>query len=414
MALRNDADLIIKEAIKKVLPDEAVAHAINSKLENGGFNNGKLIVVSAGKAGWQMAKAASDILGDKIDAGVCVTKYDHVKGKIPNFSCYEAGHPIPDENSFLGTGKALDLVAGLSSNDTVLFLLSGGGSALFEKPLVDGAELAVITTQLLACGAEITEINTIRKRLSAVKGGKFAKLCEPAHVFSIVLSDILGDPLDMIASGPAYPDSSSSEDALNIISKYNIRLSEKANALMHEETPKELTNVETMITGSVKNLCAAAASVCSSLGYETVVLTDQLSCVAREAGSFMASIAKSYASSGSGKKAFIAGGETVVHLTGKGMGGRNQELALAGADIISGLDNVCLFSVGSDGTDGPTDAAGGYVDGSTASALKNMGINIYDVLADNDAYNALKKTDGLIITGATGTNVNDFAVVLIS
>lgn len=413
MSLRNDADLIIKEAIKRVLPDEAVAKALNDKLHNGGFGEGKLIVVSAGKAGWQMAKAASDILKDRIDAGVCVTKYDHVMGEIPGIKCFEAGHPVPDENSFAGTQEALALVDNLTAEDTVLFLLSGGGSALFEKPLVSGAELADITSQLLACGADIIEINTIRKRLSAVKGGKFAKLCEPAHVFSIVLSDILGDPLDMIASGPAYPDSTSSEDACGIIKKYGIKLSKDAEALMNVETPKALSNVETMITGSVKNLCNAAADVCRSLGYDPIMLTDQLTCEAREAGSFMAAIAKTYAAAGTGSKAFIAGGETVVHLTGHGKGGRNQELALAAAEGISGLDNVCVFSVGSDGTDGPTDAAGGYVDSSTAKVLKSQGVNIYDVLKDNDAYNALKKTDGLIITGATGTNVNDFAVVLI-
>jgi len=413
MGLRNDAEIIVNEAIKHVLPDEAVAEAINAKLQNGGFGSGKLIVVSAGKAAWQMAKAASDILKDRIDAGICITKYDHAMGDIKDFKCIEAGHPVPDDNSFAGTAEALLLVDKLSEEDTVLFLLSGGGSALFEMPLVSGVELANVTSQLLACGADIVEINTIRKRLSAVKGGKFAKICEPAHVFSIVLSDILGDPLDMIASGPAYPDSTSSEDAIAIIKKYGIKLSDEANELMKVETPKVLDNVETMITGSVRNLCSAAADACKSLGYEPVILTDRLTCVAREAGSFMASIAKTYAGFSEGGKAFIVGGETVVHLTGKGKGGRNQELALAAADEIAGLDNVCVFSVGSDGTDGPTDAAGGYVDGNTAAVLKAQGISVYDALKENDAYNALKKSDGLIITGPTGTNVNDFAVVLV-
>lgn len=413
MSLRNDADLIIKEAIKRVLPDEAVAKALNDKMQSGGFGSGKLIVISAGKAGWQMAKAAYDILKDHIDAGVCVTKYDHVMGEIPGFKCIEAGHPVPDDNSFRGTEEALKLVENLTADDTVLFLLSGGGSALFEKPLVSGTELADITSQLLACGADIVEINTIRKRLSAVKGGKFAKICEPASVFSIVLSDILGDPLDMIASGPAYPDSTSCEDACEIIKKYGIKLSEETSALMKVETPKALTNVETMITGSVKNLCNAAADACKSLGYEPVMLSDQLTCEAREAGSFLAAIAKTYAASNAKGKAFIVGGETVVHLTGHGKGGRNQELALAAAEGIDGLENVCVFSVGSDGTDGPTDAAGGYVDSDTKKVLKAQGINIYDVLKNNDAYNALKLTNGLIITGATGTNVNDFSVVLI-
>jgi len=408
MTLRKDADVIIKESIHRVLPDEAVAQA----LKQASFGSGKLVVVAAGKAAWQMAKAASDILKSRIDAGVVVTKYDHVKGPIENMTCYEAGHPVPDENSFIGTQAALDLVSDLSSDDTVLFLLSGGGSALFEKPLVTPEELTDITKQFLACGAEITEINTIRKRISAVKGGKFAQICEPAHVFSIVLSDILGDPLDMIASGPAYPDSSTCEKACEIVRKYNLNLSEEALQLLHIETPKELTNVETMITGSVKNLCNAAADAAKTLGYEPVFLTDQLTCQAKEAGSFLAAIAKSYQNTEK-SLAFIAGGETVVHLTGKGKGGRNQELALSAAEGLAECRDTAVFSIGSDGTDGPTDAAGGYVDHTTKTVLKEQGVDIYQVLSDNDAYHALEKSNGLVITGATGTNVNDVAVLLI-
>lgn len=408
MTLRKDADVIIKESIHRVLPDEAVAQA----LKQASFGSGKLVVVAAGKAAWQMAKAASDILKSRIDAGVVVTKYDHVKGPIENMTCYEAGHPVPDENSFIGTQAALDLVSDLSSDDTVLFLLSGGGSALFEKPLVTPEELTDITKQFLACGAEITEINTIRKRISAVKGGKFAQICAPAHVFSIVLSDILGDPLDMIASGPAYPDSSTCEKACEIVRKYNLNLSEEALQLLHIETPKELTNVETMITGSVKNLCNAAADAAKTLGYEPVFLTDQLTCQAKEAGSFLAAIAKSYQHTEK-SLAFIAGGETVVHLTGKGKGGRNQELALSAAEGLAECRDTAVFSIGSDGTDGPTDAAGGYVDHTTKTVLKEQGVDIYQVLSDNDAYHALEKSNGLVITGATGTNVNDVAVLLI-
>lgn len=408
MTLRKDADLIIRESIHRVLPDEAVAQA----LKQASFGSGKLVVVAAGKAAWQMAKAASDILKDHIDAGVVVTKYNHVKAPIDKMTCYEAGHPVPDENSFIGTQAALDLVSDLTSNDTVLFLLSGGGSALFEKPLVTPDELTDITKQFLACGADITEINTIRKRISAVKGGKFAKICYPAHVFSIVLSDILGDPLDMIASGPAYPDSSTSEKALEIVKKYNLKLSEDAMKLLYEETPKELANVETVITGSVRNLCIAAADAAKALGYEPVFLTDQLTCQAKEAGSFLAAIAKSYQNTDK-SLAFIAGGETVVHLTGNGKGGRNQELALAAAEGLADCKDTAVFSIGSDGTDGPTDAAGGYVDHNTKAVLKEQGVDIYHVLTNNDAYHALEKSNGLIITGATGTNVNDVAVLLI-
>lgn len=408
MGLREDADRIVRESIRRVLPDEAVSRALAGK----DFGNGRVYVVAAGKAAWQMANTAAEILGDRMEAGVAVTKYDHVKGDIPGMKCFEAGHPVPDANSFAGTQAALELVENLREEDTVLFLLSGGGSALFEKPLIPEEELADITKQLLACGADIVEINTIRKRISAVKGGKFAKLCEPARVFGIVLSDILGDPLDMIASGPAYPDSTTCAQAAAIAEKYQLELSEKARELLGQETPKTLRNVETVITGSVRNLCRAAADACRELGYEPVVLTDQLSCEAREAGAFLAAIAKSHQESEK-SLAFLAGGETVVHLTGTGMGGRNQELALAAAQGIAGLSDTAVFSVGSDGTDGPTDAAGGYCDGTTKEALQKQGVDIYQVLRQNDAYHALEKSGGLIITGATGTNVNDVAVVLI-
>ena len=405
--LRAHADAIIESSINAVKPDEAVARALSGK-----EFPGRVVLVAAGKAGWQMAKAAHDCLGDRIDTGVVVTKYDHVMGPIANYDCYEAGHPVPDENSFRGTQAALDLVADLQPEDTVLFLLSGGGSALFEKPLVPGAVLQDVTQQLLACGADIVEINTIRKRLSAVKGGRFAQLCAPAQVFSIVLSDILGDPLDMIASGPAYPDTSTCEQAVSIAEKYALKLDDATRELLTKETPKALDNVTTQITGSVRELCVAAAAACEKLGYEPVMLTDQLCCQAKEAGSFLASVLKTHAASGK-NLAFLAGGETVVHLTGKGMGGRNQELALAAAIGMDGNQNMAVFSVGSDGTDGPTDAAGGYTDGDTAAELRAKGIEIFNVLKDNDAYNALKEVGGLVFTGPTGTNVNDVAVALL-
>ena len=404
--LRANADTIIREAIRAVLPDAAVRRALAGFAPGGG----RVLLVAAGKAAWQMAHAAVAALGS-VDAGVVVTKYGHVKGKIPGVTCYEAGHPVPDENSFAATAAALSLVQGLTAEDTVLFLLSGGGSALFEQPLLPGAELQDITGQLLACGADIVEMNTIRKRLSAVKGGRFALACAPAKVYSIVLSDILGDPLDMIASGPAVPDRSTCAEALAVVEKYSLRLSDAARALLGQETPKELSNVETQITGSVRQLCAAAAAACEKLGYRPILLTDCLDCEARQAGRFLADIARTHAGSGE-KLAFLAGGETVVRLTGRGLGGRNQELALAAAPGLAGLA-AAVFSVGSDGTDGPTDAAGGYADGDTLAALAARGLEVHAVLADNDAYHALKAVDGLLMTGPTGTNVNDVAVALI-
>ena len=405
--LRAHADFITAAAIDAVKSDEAVRRALSGQIFPG-----RVLLVAAGKAAWQMANAARDTLGSRIESGIVITKYAHVMGPIGNFICREAGHPVPDENSFSATREALALVSGLTEKDTVLFLLSGGGSALFEDPLVPGAILQDITNQLLACGADIVEINTIRKRLSAVKGGRFARHCAPAQVFSIVLSDILGDPLDMIASGPAAPDSSTCDQAIAIAKKYQLQLPDQTWDLLRQETPKELTNVTTRITGSVRELCSAAANACRELGYEPVILTDRLCCQAREAGSFLASILKTHAGS-SKKLAFIAGGETVVQLTGKGKGGRNQELALAAAPGILGIPGAAVFSIGSDGTDGPTDAAGGYVDFETAGELNRHGIDIYQVLQNNDAYHALQAVGGLIITGPTGTNVNDVAVALL-
>lgn len=406
-SLREKADQIIRESLDAVMPDRAVEKA----LENFQGCGGRTVLVAAGKAAWQMAAAAVRVLG-QVDDGIVITKYDHVKGEIPGVECREAGHPVPDENSFFATEKALEKVSGLTEKDTVLFLLSGGGSALFEKPLIPGEELQDITRQLLACGADIVEMNTIRKRLSGVKGGRFALACMPARVNAVVLSDILGDPLDMIASGPAYPDTSTCQQANAIIEKYHLNLSEKAQALMQEETPKDLANVTTQITGSVRELCEAAGKAASALGYESVLLTDELCCEAREAGSMLASILRTHAKDGK-RLCYIAGGETVVHLTGKGKGGRNQELALAAAPGIAGIPNACVFSVGSDGTDGPTDAAGGYVDGDTLDRLKEKNLDVFTVLSNNDAYTALGAAGGLIITGPTGTNVNDVAVALL-
>ena len=408
MSIHQDAQTIIQQALQACLPDQAVRRALEQK----DFGPGKLCLVAAGKAAWQMASCAADLLGDRLQAGVVVTKHGHSMGNIPHCAIWEGGHHVPDEGSFQGTQAAIDLVSGLTAEDTVIFLVSGGGSALFERPLVPAEDLARLTQELLSCGADIVEMNTIRKRLSAVKGGRFAQLCAPARVYSIVLSDILGDPLDMIASGPAYPDSSTCAQALAVAEKYGLHLTDQMRQLLGEETPKKLDNVETVITGSVRILCAAAAESCEKLGYQATVLTDQLCCQAREAGSFLASIALTHKNTDK-PLAFIAGGETVVRPTGTGKGGRNQELALAAAPGIAGLDNALIFSLGSDGTDGPTNAAGGLVDGSTQARLAEQGVSIHAVLQDNDAYHALERVGGLIQTGPTGTNVNDVAVVLL-
>ena len=409
MKLRETAVEIAREAIDAVKPDAAVRRALSSAAFDPA---GKVLLVAAGKAAWRMAAAASNILGDRLARGIVVTKYGHLEHPLPRIVCHEAGHPVPDENSFRATEAVLDFVKGLSPHDTVVFLLSGGGSALFEAPLVSGVELADVTRQLLACGADIVEINTIRKRLSRVKGGRFAAACAPARIFPVVLSDILGDPLDMIASGPAATDTSTCAQAQAIVTKYNLKLSPGVLACLAQETPRVVENVETVVAGSVRELCAAAASACTARGFAPEVIDTAVADEARVAGRRLAEIVRAHEADGV-RRAFIMGGETVVKLTGHGKGGRNQEFALAAAPILDGLPNVALISVGSDGTDGPTDAAGGCVDGETAARLRARGLSADRALAENDAYPTLAAVDGLVVTGPTGTNVNDVAIGLV-
>lgn len=410
--LRKDAKQIIDEAIASVQPDAAVRRALSNIV----FSE-HVYIVAIGKAGWQMANAAVSYLqenGIKYEKGIVITKYHHVMGQLPRIHCVEAGHPVPDENSFKGTQEVLSMVKDLTEEDMVLFLVSGGGSALFEKPRISKKELSDITEQLLASGADIVEMNTIRKRLSEVKGGRFALACMPAMVETVVLSDIVGDPMDMIASGPAYPDASSCADAGKIAKKYKLRLSAEAEKCLKDETPKELRNVHTQIIGSVRQLCKAAQKACKELGYKPRILAEDVTAEAREVGwdfAQLSLIKKNHAEKN--KIALIAGGETIVHLQGKGRGGRNQELAFSAMKVIAGQKDIAIFSVGSDGTDGPTDAAGGYVDGDSYEALRNAGLSYEEILQDNDCYHGLQAIDGLVLTGPTGTNVNDFWVALI-
>ena len=255
-------------------------------------------------------------------------------------------------------------------------------------------------------------MNAVRKRLSAVKGGRFAQHCAPARVVSILLSDVLGDRPDVIGSGPAVPDPSTSGEALEAAAQAGLLPDAALEALLRQETPKMLENARWHVVGGVRLLCAAAEETCRRLGYAPFVLTDRLSCEAREAGRFLSAAAQYHA--GRGKAlALLAGGETVVHVTGSGLGGRNQELALAAAPGLEGLSDAAVFSFGSDGTDGPTDAAGGYADGQTAAILRALGRTAEAWLDDNDAWHALAQTGGLLRTGPTGTNVNDLSVLLI-
>lgn len=447
MTLLDDQQQIIQTALRENLPDQAVIQAL-SRLPH---PTGRRLLVAFGKAAWQMAHAAYTATSVPFDGGIVITKYQHAQGAIGSFQIFEAGHPLLDENSVRATRAALRLVDHLTSEDQVIVLISGGGSALFEDPLLSLDELADFNAQLLASGANITEVNTIRKRFSRVKGGRLAALCAPASVYSIILSDILGDPLDMIASGPTVPDASTAAEALAIAERYGLRLTPSQLALLQEETPKQLVNSHPTLSGSVRLLAESARRACLALGYEAEILTTGLDGEAREAGRFMGHIARTLAEARDGavqeagrfmdkivppsaterdgvtpltpantdgqrgkrKRALIFGGETVVHLTGHGRGGRNQEIALAAAEPLAHLRNVMVFSFGSDGTDGPTDAAGGWVDGTSFDQLNAAGYPPDGVLKENNAYEALHAIDGLIMTGPTGTNVNDLSIILI-
>ena len=414
-----------KTMVSTIIADNMPSKSVKNAISTHDFGDSKVYLVAIGKAAWTMAKAACDYLGDTIKEGVIITKYDHSQGDIPRMQIYEAGHPVSDENTVIATNAVLNLVGSLGVGDTVLFLVSGGGSALFEAPL-DGVtlqDMAALTNEMLASGADITEINTVRKRLSKVKAGRFAEICKPANIFAIVLSDVLGDRLDTIASGPAAPDKTTSEEAFYIVEKYGLKLSPGQAKHIKNETPKAVSNVKAIVTGSVRSLCESAAACAKALGFTPYVLTASLNCEAAEAGKFLAAIAydiqdtqvdlcKEQLIHFQKPCAIIVGGETVVKVNGNGKGGRNQELALSAARGIAGLCDTVIFSLGSDGTDGPTDAAGGMVDGDTVARLGAIGVNIDKILANNDSYNGLKAIDSLIITGPTGTNVNDVAVLL--
>ena len=420
--LHENALDIFNAAVQSVLPEPAVEKALTEWLNTWEqvLQKGNTIVISMGKAAWRMAAAAHQVMGRHITAGLVITKEGHSQGPIPSFEIMEAGHPVPDHRSVAAGERAMELVKNLTDKDHVIMLISGGGSALFEKPMkgVTLEEIMGITGQLLKAGASIDEINTIRKRLSAVKGGKFASLCQPATMFSIVLSDVLGDRLDVIASGPGVPDRSTSREAKEIAIKYKLPMSQMVKRALEEETPKTVSHHETVIAGNVSLLCQQAAQEAKRRGYTPLVLTTTLDCEARDAGKMLAAMAREICSpeeSGCGLSspcAVICGGETIVHVTGNGKGGRNQELALSAAFGIEKLENIVILSAGSDGTDGPTDAAGGLVDGQSLHRMRQRGIQPGKSLADNDSYHALKDSGDLVITGPTGTNVNDLMMIL--
>lgn len=408
--LHSDAAALISQALSDSAPQKAVSRA----LEEIASDPRPVTLVAIGKAAWTMAEAASSDLGKRVKQGIVITKYGHSKGDLPSLEIFEAGHPVVDEASLRATARALEMVDPLTGDDLVVFLVSGGGSALFEDPLIPLHELREINERLLASGADIVSMNRIRKRLSRVKGGRFAERCAPAAVFSVILSDVLGDPLDSIASGPAAPDRSTSEETLADAARYLPGAKPEWLKLLAVETPKELPDVQTVISGSVRGLCESARKKAEQLGYECLCLTDRLNCEAREAGRFLASVVLSLKARNPVRRtAVILGGETTVTLRGNGRGGRNQEMMLAAAREIAGQEGLLLFSLGSDGSDGPTDAAGGIVTGESWGAIRAAGGHPQELLDNNDSYAALQLSDGLLITGPTGTNVNDLTVALI-
>ena len=412
MNLKEYAVHVVKGAIGLMLPEAAVANALTNF-----YAPGKIILAAIGKAAWRMSYAAREVLGEKISCGIVITKDKHSMGRIGDFEIYECAHPVPDDRVIKAAKRLTEAVCGLCANDTVLFLVSGGGSALFEIPAegVSLDDIAGITGQLLASGADIAEMNIVRKRLSSVKGGKFAALCAPAKVYSIILSDVLEDRLDTIASGPAYHDMSSEEDAIAVVDKFSLNIKPEISELLRHPGIGKLQNVTSVVAGNCSGLCSAAEEILKKDGYNVLTLTTRLSCEARSAGEVFACIAKEIAADShpvSPPCAVIMGGETVVHIKGNGVGGRNQEMALAAAIGIKGMSNVAFISVGSDGTDGPTDAAGGVVDGDTVNRLLSLGINPQLALDNNDSYNALNAAGDLVVTGPTGTNVNDISVLL--
>jgi hydroxypyruvate reductase len=411
--LRRDALAILQAAIRAVQPERAVAGHLR-----GLPASGRYVVLAVGKAAWGMARAAREALGERILRGIVITKHGHAGGPLEGFEVREAGHPVPDEKSLEASNRALRILDERPAEAEVLLLLSGGGSALFESPMpgITLEDLREINNRLLRGGASIVELNAVRKHLSAVKGGRLAERLSPTKVLTLALSDVLGDRLDSIASGPAWPDPTTSGEALAVLERCGIRPAPAVLRALREETPKRLDNADVRIVGSLAQAGEAAARAAEALGYQSRILTTALEGEAAAAGRELGALARETRramEAGASPKALIAGGETVVIVRGAGLGGRNQELALAAAGEIAGLEGVVLAALGTDGTDGPTDAAGGLVDGGTVRRLAEHGLRIEDGLQENDAYHALQASGDLVITGPTGTNVNDLVVVLI-
>jgi len=421
----------------------AVSHHIDrirTVFRDGKFN--KLIVSGFGKAACPMANSLADNMGDMIDAGILITKYGHCNflntdqsllTRHSSLKIIEAGHPVPDENGLRGADDIIRLLNVADEDTLIICLISGGGSALLASPYegITFDEKQKITQLLLRAGADINELNCIRKHISKVKGGRLAEIAYPAHIISLILSDVIGDRLDVIASGPTAPDRTTYSEALDILEKYKLTGAAPKSVLevfrkgvqgLIPDTPKEkghiFRNVENIIIGSNRIALEAAKKKAEALGLHTEIISSELTGEAKDVAQWLAAEAQKRRSAevqNSRKRlCLICGGETTVTVRGSGLGGRNTELALAFSMAIAGIDGITLLSAGTDGTDGPTDAAGAVVDGDTIKKAKAAGIDPDVYLNNNDSYNFFKKAEGLFITGPTGTNVMDLQIVILS
>ncbi len=390
----------------------------------------KLYVAGFGKAACRMAISIEGNLSVPIDAGIVITKYGHCADNPSGIKVHEAGHPLPDENGLTGTNEIINLLSNADDKTLVLCLISGGGSALLVSPFkgITLYEKRTVTDLLLKAGADIHELNTVRKHISSVKGGRLTEIAYPARVLSLILSDVIGDRVDVIASGPTSPDSSTYADALRVLEKFG--LLEKIPRSIYDilrngagglipETPKESSavfrKVDNIIIGSNRKALEGAREKAESLGFNTEIISPEISGEAAETAKWLARKAVPVRKDRHYGKpmCLLSGGETTVTVRGDGLGGRNTELALAFAMEINGYDGITLLSAGTDGTDGPTDAAGAIVNGSTVRKARAMGLDPHEYLKNNDSYNFFKKTGDLLITGPTGTNVMDIQITII-
>jgi glycerate-2-kinase len=391
---------------------------------------GRILVLGAGKGVAPMAAALEALLDNHLTGGVVLVKKGHALS-LQRIEVIEAGHPIPDADSRLGTMRLLAFKQPLQSNDLVIFLLTGGGSALLEIPAdgISWEDLQTVNAELLSCGASIREVNTIRKHLSRVKGGQMLRFLAPAKVITLAISDVIGDAPDEIASGPTVPDPTTYCDVWRVIEKYRLQTRLPDGVIQHlrrgmegkiPETLKPgdalFANTDFRVIGNNRLMLQAAREAALAMGYRALILTDRMSGEAGALGRRLAALMKAV---GNRKEylekpwCFIAGGETTVILRGDGTGGRNQELALAAAMELSGMQDCLLMSIGSDGTDGPTEAAGAAVDGDTLRRAQEKKLEAADYLLRNDSYYFFKKLGELIVTGPTKTNVMDLVLLFI-